>query len=316
MTTFGLQLPDLAEIAPDERFARSAELAVSAESSGFDSVWMLDHHVRLRPFGAPERPPLEAYSLLGGLATRTSRVRLGAMVGDVGSRSPALLAKVATSLDVIAGGRTAIGFVGSDDQPSDGAAGRLGVLDETVQICRAMFVGDDVSFAGDHFHLEHARNLPQPVQSGGPRILITDGGDGHTLPLAARYADVCGISGRSGTLAATIEELGRRCREIGRDPAEIDVAWLAPCILTTSDERSNEVRAALVAEGDQRSDAGLLVGQPHEMPGLVAGHVDAGADEVIFDFSGADPSSIAEVGAALGLTPSARPTSGKEPRCH
>jgi alkanesulfonate monooxygenase SsuD/methylene tetrahydromethanopterin reductase-like flavin-dependent oxidoreductase (luciferase family) len=245
-------------------------------------------------------------------------VRLGALVFDVSSRSPGILAKVATSLDVIAGGRTALGFGGPGfGAPGFGADGRFRfqVLDETVRICRAMFAGDDVSFAGDHFHLEHARNLPQPAQSGGPRILITGSDDGHVLSLVARYADVCGITGTAETLAKAIELLDRRCQEIGRDPAEIDVAWLAPCILTTSDKHSNEVRAALGADRDQRSDTGLLVGQPHELSVLVAGHVNAGADEVIFDFSGADLADIAAVGGALGLTTSARPTSEKDTRC-
>ncbi len=93
------------------------------------------------------------------------------------------------------------------------------------------------------------------------------------------------------------------------------MAWLAPCILTTSDQHSREVRATLASPRDRRSDAGILVGQPGELPVLVAGHVDAGADEVIFDLSGADPAAIAAVGAALGLTSSARPAGEKEPRC-
>ncbi len=194
MTEFGLQLPDLLGMAPDQRFARAAELAVSAESSGFDSVWVVDHHVPLPSAGEPVPPRLEAYSLLGGLAARTSRVRLGALVGDVDAPSPGILAKVATSLDVIADGRTVLGFGEPSRGPDRGLDGGLQVLAETLQICRAMFAGDDVSFTGDHFHLRHARNLPQPVQPGGPRILIARSGSdqGDILSLVARYADVCG----------------------------------------------------------------------------------------------------------------------------
>jgi len=171
MTEFGLQLPDLSEIEPERRFARAAELTVSAEASGFDSVWVLDHHVRLPPSGPPERPLLEAYSLLGALASRTSRVRLGALVCDVDSRSPGMLAKVATSFDVIADGRTALGIEAAGiEVGGNGADGRVDyeVLEEAVRICRTMFANDDVSFAGEHFHLDHARNVPRPAQSGGP----------------------------------------------------------------------------------------------------------------------------------------------------
>jgi alkanesulfonate monooxygenase SsuD/methylene tetrahydromethanopterin reductase-like flavin-dependent oxidoreductase (luciferase family) len=325
MTEFGIQLPDLSDVAPEQRFARAAELAESAESSGFGSVWVVDHHIGLPAAREPEPPPLEAYTLLGALAARTSRVRLGALVGDLSSRPPGIVAKLATSLDVIAYGRTALGFGASDFGTSDrsdlGAGGRLrlGALDETLQICRAMFVGDDVSFDGDHFRLEHARNHPQPSRPGGPRILITGSDDGRILSLVARYADVCGVTGTARALARTIELLERSCQQIGRDRAEIDVAWLAPCVLTTSDQHSREVRASLGGDRDQPPGSGLLVGQPHELPLLVAGHVHAGADEVIFDFAGAGagPPAIVAAGGALGLTTTARPASEKDdPRCH
>jgi len=95
--------------------------------------------------------------------------------------------------------------------------------------------------------------------------------------------------------------LRRHCAEVGRDPAEVGVTWMTPLILTTSSENTAEVREMLAAIGSADEIAGFTVGQPHEIPGLVAGHIEAGADEVIFSFAFADTAGITAVGKALGL---------------
>ena len=104
------------------------------------------------------------------------------------------------------------------------------------------------------------------------------------------------------TLAHKIEVLHRHCADVGRDPAEIDVTWLTPLILTDSAQNTADVRAMVTASGSPEEAAGFTIGQPHEIPDLVAGHVQAGADEVIFSFAFADPAGIAAVGEAFGLT--------------
>jgi alkanesulfonate monooxygenase SsuD/methylene tetrahydromethanopterin reductase-like flavin-dependent oxidoreductase (luciferase family) len=175
------------------------------------------------------------------------------------------------------------------------------MLEEAVQVCRAMFTGDDVSFAGRHYRLDHARNLPRPVQAGGPKIMIGGGGEKRTLRLVARYADQCNVTGDVSTLARKISVLRRHCAEVGRDPAEVGVTWMTPLILTTSSQNTAEVHEMLAAAGSPEQVAGFTVGQPHEIPGLVAGHIQAGADEVIFSFAFADTAGITAVGQALGL---------------
>jgi alkanesulfonate monooxygenase SsuD/methylene tetrahydromethanopterin reductase-like flavin-dependent oxidoreductase (luciferase family) len=176
------------------------------------------------------------------------------------------------------------------------------MLEEAVQVCRAMFTGDDVSFTGCHYRLDHARNLPRPVQGGGPKIVIGGGGEKRTLRLAARYADQCNVTGDVSTLARKISVLHRHCAEVGRDPAEVGVTWMTPLILTTSSQNTAEVREMLAAAAPPEEVAGFTVGQPHEIPGLVADHIEAGADEVIFSFAFADAAGITAVGAALGLS--------------
>jgi alkanesulfonate monooxygenase SsuD/methylene tetrahydromethanopterin reductase-like flavin-dependent oxidoreductase (luciferase family) len=164
-----------------------------------------------------------------------------------------------------------------------------------------MFTGDDVSFSGTHYRLDHARNLPRPVQPGGPKIMIGGGGEKRTLRLVARYADQCNVTGDVSTLARKIDVLHRHCAEVGRDPAEVSVTWMSPLILTTSSQNTAEVHEMLAAGGSPEETAGFTVGQPREIPGLVAGHIEAGADQVIFSFAFADAAGITAVGQALGL---------------
>jgi len=113
---------------------------------------------------------------------------------------------------------------------------------------------------------------------------------------------MCNVTGDVSTLARKISVLRRHCAEVGRDPAEVGVTWMTPLILTTSEQNTAEVREMLAAAvGSAEQTAGFTVGQPHEIPGLVAGHIDAGADEVIFSFPFADTAGITAVGKAFGL---------------
>ncbi len=309
MAKFGIQLPNFSGFDPASLFDHVAGLARTAEDAGFDSVWVMDHFFQLPPLGGPDQPMLEAYTLLGALAAVTQRVQLGTLVTGVTYRNPAILAKIVTTLDVISRGRAVLGIGGAwydvehqglgIDYPSDRV--RLDMLEEAVRVCRAMFTGDDVSFAGNYYRLDHARNLPRPVQPGGPKILIGGGGEKRTLRLVARYADKCNVTGDVATLARKIAVLRQHCEDVGRDPAEVDVTWMTPLILTTSDQNTAEVRHMLTAASSAGETAGFTVGQPHEIPGLIAGHIEAGADEVIFSFAFADAAGIAAVGRALGL---------------
>jgi alkanesulfonate monooxygenase SsuD/methylene tetrahydromethanopterin reductase-like flavin-dependent oxidoreductase (luciferase family) len=224
-------------------------------------------------------------------------------------RNPGILAKIVTTLDVISRGRAILGIGGAwydvehrglgIDFPAAGV--RLDMLEEAVQVCRAMFTGDDVSFSGTHYRLDHARNLPRPVQVGGPKIMIGGGGEKRTLRLVARYADMCNVTGDVSTLARKISVLRRHCAEVGRDPAEVGVTWMTPLILTTSSQNTAEVREMVAAAVPAEQIAGMTIGQPHEIPGLIAGHIEAGADEVIFSFAFADTGGITAVGQAFGL---------------
>jgi F420-dependent oxidoreductase-like protein len=308
MTRIGVQLPNFSGFDSADLFDHIAELATTAEDSGFDSVWVMDHFFQLPPLGGADQPMLEAYTLLGALAARTQRVQLGTLVTGVTYRNPSILAKIVTTLDIVSRGRAILGIGGAwydvehhalgIEYPSDRV--RLDMLEEAVQVCRAMFTGDDVSFSGQHFRLDHARNLPRPVHAGGPKIMIGGGGEKRTLRLVAQYADKCNVTGDVSTLERKIKVLHRHCADVGRDPAEVDITWMSPLILTASEENTTEMRNMLAASGSADEIAGFTIGQPHEIPDLVAAHIEAGADEIIFSLPFADAPGIAAVGRAFG----------------
>jgi F420-dependent oxidoreductase-like protein len=309
MTKFGVQLPYFSGFEPADLFDHVAGLAVAAEQAGFDSVWVMDHFFQLPSMGGPDQPMLEAYTLLGALAALTRRVQLGTLVSGVTYRNPGILAKIVTTLDVISRGRAILGIGAAWYEvehtglgvvyPSDRV--RLDMLSEAVQICRAMFADDDVSFSGTYYQLDHARNLPRPVRAGGPKIMIAGGGEKRTLRLVAQYADQCNVTGDAETLARKVSVLHGHCADVGRDPADISVTWMSPLILTTSDQNTRETKEMIAAAASATETSGFTIGQPHEIPGLIAGHLAAGADEIIFSVPFCDAGAIARLGEAIGL---------------
>ena len=200
MTKFGLQLPSFTfpDVPDDKLFDRIIEIAQAAEGSGFDSFWVMDHYHQIGHIGPPSDPMLEAYTLLSAVAARTSRVMLGAMVTGVTYRNPAFLAKVVTTLDIVSSGRAILGIGAAWNEEESRAYGydwpstaeRFERLEDALQICRAMFTQPRSTFQGKRLHIDGAYNDPQPVQPGGPKILIGGGGEKKTLRLVAQYADM------------------------------------------------------------------------------------------------------------------------------
>ncbi len=232
MATFGLQIPNFTfDGPPGELFDRVADLAEAAEATGYKSVWVMDHFFQLPALGGPDQPMLEAYTLLGALAACTDAVELGALVTGVTYRNPAILAKQVTTLDIISKGRAVLGLGAAwydvehhalgVEYPPDGV--RLDMLEEALQICRAMFTQERSSFDGRHFTTKDARNIPAPLRPGGPRILVGGGGEKRTLRLVAKYADACNVNAGGATLRRKIDVLREHCADVGRDPAEVRV---------------------------------------------------------------------------------------------
>jgi F420-dependent oxidoreductase-like protein len=188
----------------------------------------MDHLYQIGVMGRRTEPMLEGYTLLGGLAARTHRARLGTMVTGVTYRNPAMLAKIVTTLDVVSAGRAilGIGAAWNDDEHAGygydfpPAGERLDRLEEALQICRAMFTDPAPSFEGRHYRVHEVLNNPRPIRGGIP-VLIGGGGERRTLRLVAHYGDACNLFGKPDEVRHKLDVLERHCADVGRDPAEI-----------------------------------------------------------------------------------------------
>ena len=216
---------------PVDAWARTRDVAWQAESLGFESVWLFDHfHTVPRP---TDEITFEAFSTLAALAVETRRVRLGHVVLCAAYRNPALVAKMASTLDVISGGRMELGLGAGwkrDEWRAYGygfpeARERLAILRDSLQVVRAMMAPGHATFEGERASVRDAINVPKPLQQ--PRIPIMVGGNGPnvTWRLAARYADELNLDGATPEEArAAWPTIRQRCEEIGRDPDTLTVS--------------------------------------------------------------------------------------------
>lgn len=305
MPTFGLQLPNFGFGVPDDQlFDQVVARAVAGEESGFRSLWVMDHFYQLPALGGADQPMLEAYTLLGALAARTERAQLGALVTGVTYRNPAMLAKIVTTLDVISKGRAVLGIGAAWHDLEHTGYGfefppvgeRMDRLEEALEICRAMFERDHVTFEGDHFRTEDARNLPRPVQAGGPRIMVGGGGEKRTLRLVAQHADACNLHGDPAMIRHKLEVLHRHCAEVGRDPGEIRVTRLATLVITGSAQQTGELQNFLARAAGPDALTTSNLGQPEEIVAQLHELAEAGIEEFIFNMPLADPDAIRAAG--------------------
>ncbi len=245
-----LQIPNFTypDTTPDQIFDRVVATALAAEEAGFDAVLVMDHFYQLPMLGPQDNEMLEAYPLLGGLAARTQRVRLGTLVSGNTYRNPAHLAKLVTTLDVLSKGRALLGIGAGWFEPEHEGYGfdfppigeRLDRLEEALEIARAMLRGERPTWKGRYYRTREALNVPSPIRPGGPGILIGGTGEKRTLRLVAKYADESNWTCTPDEFPRKMEALEKHCAEVGRNRAEIGVSWLGTLILgeTTADAES------------------------------------------------------------------------------
>ena len=201
---------------------------VRADELGYDSLWTWDHVYPI--VGDSHGPNFEGWLTITAWAQATKRARIGLMVGANTFRNPALVAKMATTLDHISGGRAILGVGGAwfEEEHRDfgmdfgsGFPERLRWLGEALPIMRGMLDGAAPTARGDHYHSQNTRNLPGPVQAHQP-ISIGGGGEQVTLKLVAKYGDMCNIGGTIEQIRHKEEVLVGHCEAVGRDPSEIE----------------------------------------------------------------------------------------------
>jgi F420-dependent oxidoreductase-like protein len=229
----GLQLNSFDWAGGTARFADTlVEIARAAEVAGFDRIGVADHLWQHPIMGGPVANQPECYAMLSFVAANTERVGLTAMVSGVHFRHPAVLVKAVSTLDVLSGGRAALG-IGSGHYeeearglgvPFPPQSERFEMLEEAVQIALRMWSGesgDERPFGGRHYRLERPLNLPQSLSRPHPPIMIAGDGERKTLRLVARYADACSLR-PIPEIPKKLDVLRRHCEVEGRDYDEIE----------------------------------------------------------------------------------------------
>lgn len=221
-------------------YTEIGNIALEAEKAGLDSFWLLDH---LHASPRADEPFLECWTLLSALAAKTKRIRLGALVLNVNNRNPALVAKMAATLDQISNGRLEFGigaggtnraerqkdlgfeyeFVAYDVSFPMKPSTRIEKLDEGLEIMKRMWTQDTVTFKGKRYSVKDAICLPKPVQKPYMPLWIGGIGGPRIMKVIAKHADGWNIM-RTATLEdykLSMKKLRRACARIGRDPDEI-----------------------------------------------------------------------------------------------
>src|SRR4051794_16497820 len=284
--TLDLHLPNFnyPGVAPDGLFDHLAKIARTAEDSGFSSVSVMDHLHQIPPVGPQELNRREGNRALAGTAARPSRVTLAPLGGGAPSRTPALLAKMCTTLDVISGGRAWFGIGAAWFEGEHDAYGfrfpplkeRFEHLEDALRITRAMFTQERATVEGTHHRVDGALNNPRPLRGDIP-ILIGGSGERKTLRLVARYGDGCNLFGDVERVQHLLGVLDRHCEDVGRDPAEITRTRMAGVIIADSHDAAERKKAAAVERGlpPERLDT-MLLGAPDTIAEAAAAYKEIG----------------------------------------
>jgi F420-dependent oxidoreductase-like protein len=264
---------------PSQRFEDVLALARHVERAGWDGIWYADHFMPNAKDTSTPWP--EAWVTLAALGALVPRLQIGTLVAGNTYRHPAVLAKMAATLDHITHGRVVLGL-GSGWQENEHhqyglpfytVGERLARLDEACTVIKSLFRESKSTFAGRFYQLEDASLEPKPVQDPLP-LLIGGGGEQVTLRITARHADAWNVWGDPTVLAHKMAILDEHCRALGRDPKSIHRTAVALLFMSEDQAYLARMRAANLQQPH-------LIGTAEEIRALVADYARIGVDELI-----------------------------------
>jgi F420-dependent oxidoreductase-like protein len=267
----------------ENKWTKAVEIAVKAEELGFDSIWVYDHFHNV-PVPAHEAV-FECWTTIAAISQRTSRIRLGQMVGCNSYRNPGLLAKITSTVDVISGGRLDWG-IGAGwyeneyrgygyefKKPSD----RIGMLRETVEIVKSMWTNAETTYEGKYYRLERANCDPKPLQKPTPPVWIGGGGEKVTLRVVAEHADVSNFGSSVEEFVRKREILKGHCAAIGRDEETIRKTVSSEIFIRETEKEILEAGSrSLWGEPAESWRSKALVGTPEQVSEKIQRYLDAG----------------------------------------
>ncbi len=277
---------------PVEAYETMTSVAQTAEELGYDSIWLFDH---FHTVPAPtQEVTFECWTSTAALARDTKRVRIGQMVACNSYRNPTLLAKIASTVDVLSHGRLDFGIGAGWYEHEYRAYGyeypdaptRLRHLREAIQVILKMWTEDEAYFEGKYYQVRGAINQPKGVQKPHIPMLIGGGGEKVTLKLVAQYGDACNIGNlEPEATARKFAIIRQHCEDVGRDYNTIHRTILLNCAVGETDEQA---MARAQAANFARNTGGLeylrtraLVGTPDAIRQRLAEYEQSGAQEVI-----------------------------------
>jgi probable F420-dependent oxidoreductase len=268
-------------------------LAMQAEADGFDSIWLVDHLFYRDADGTTG--VWESWTVLSALAEATRRIELGPLVLCNSLRNPAILAKMATTLDEVSQGRLILGIGAGWNEPEYQAFGlpfdhRVDRLEEALQVLAPLLRDGHTDFAGRYYQARDCEIAPRGPRPAGPPLLV--GGEGpRMLTLAARYGDMwnTGYMGEPETMAEPFARITAACRQVGRDPATLDVTAFIG--LWFPDLRPEKPKAF----------ENPLTGTPAEIAAAMRGYEELGVPHIMFQCVPANEQSEQRLAEALHL---------------
>jgi alkanesulfonate monooxygenase SsuD/methylene tetrahydromethanopterin reductase-like flavin-dependent oxidoreductase (luciferase family) len=268
-----------------------------AEELGFDAVWAPDHLMLGR-----DHAEYECWTLLSTIAGMTEEIRIGSLVLCNDYRNPALVAKMAATLDVVSDGRLELGLGAGWHKPEYEAYGweyrdgfeRLMRLDESIRLIKRLWDDDGtgVSFHGDRYTVEDASCVPGPIQDPHPPILVGGQGEEVTLKLVAKHADIWNtdvFNGSVETLRHKISVIEDHCETVGRNPDELTYSWDGHVICSRDDEKLDRILDRMLPiqfeeehqnqpniETKEHAREYFVLGTPEECAECIEERIDAG----------------------------------------
>jgi F420-dependent oxidoreductase-like protein len=262
-----------------------------AERLGYDSAYLFDH--LMPPSGDRSATCYEAWTTLSALAVSTQRLRVGILVSANTYRNPALLAKMAATLDVICRGRLDLGLGAAWFEPDHRGYGipfpetaeRIRRLEEACQVIRTLWTQPLASFTGTYYELVDASCEPKPLQRPHPPLVLGGGGEKLTLRVVARQADAWNIFQVSPqTFARKASLIDAYCDEAGRDPQTIDKSINAVIAMGADEQEADAVLQRVAARRGEDPDfarATMLAGTGPQVVERVNAYIEAGARHIV-----------------------------------
>lgn len=294
---FGVIVPqgwrmDLVGISdPAEAYETMTRVAQEADALGYHSIWLYDHFHTV-PIPTQEIT-FECWTSTAALARDTRRVRLGQMVTCNSYRNPALLAKIASTVDALSHGRLDFGIgAGWYEEeyvaygyPYPGTHERLGRLHEAVEIILSMWTQEEANFEGTYYQVRGAINQPKGVQKPRIPLLIGGGGEKVTLRLVAQYADACNVGGDIPTIKHKLAVLKQHCEQLGRDYERIKRTVLIDfCVIAETEAGVFAKLTPQERDNVEELRQTWLIGTPEQIRERLAEYEEAGIQELIVRF--------------------------------